>query len=638
MSAAVIRLIEESDSLERAGQAGAAMECARQALELAQSNSDPDGIASAQVRLGDLHYRMGHFEEVKKLGEQALNNAGKESRLRVNALILLGNCSMEVGSLDESEIYYQSAADLCRQIGYDHALVSALHDLGACVYALRGQFELAFSSDEEAYRLACRLNSPLRSFMLISMCWYSLLTGQYQRARDILGELTLLVQGNYRLQGYYSWLSGFLAQLEGDLSAAFEFFTQVRPVAETTGDLGINVFLRIGLCTYHQLTGNNSAAYDWANDAVAWASRAGTRRLLGRALTERGRSAWLKGELAAAESDLRLAIQDLSSRHQAYDLARAQLVLSALLHQQELPDAEAAYLEAITLIVSGGFTYLLERERALAFPLVAHYLNHPEPSMQAINATILARLAHVPPPPLHIFTLGRFEVYRQGVAIPAEAWRRQAGELFRLLLISPGRTLSREQIIDALWPEKSPSAATIFFHQATSTLRRILEPDLPNKFPSRYLLVEEGQVILRLPSDSKIDFEVFELYVNKKEWDSALELFQGEPFGKDRYHDWASLKREQIIQQGMKALLASGTKSFETGNIEQALVSCQRILAEEPWNEQAVLLGMQGYLQLNDRHGALQLFRNLERCLNEEFGILPAPELREIYQSLVKPK
>jgi len=170
MSSAVIRLIEESDLLERAGQAGAAMECARQALELAQSNNDLEGIASAQVRLGDFHYRMGHFEEAKELGEPALFNAGKESRSRVNALILLGNCSMEVGSMDESEIYYQSAADLCRQIGYDHALVSALHDLGACVFALRGQFDLAFASDEESYRLACQLISRLRPFMLISMC------------------------------------------------------------------------------------------------------------------------------------------------------------------------------------------------------------------------------------------------------------------------------------------------------------------------------------------------------------------------------------------------------------------------------------------------------------------------------------
>jgi DNA-binding SARP family transcriptional activator len=586
--------------------------------------------------MGDIHYRLGHFDEVKKLGEQALTFAGKISSSRVNALILLGNCSMEIGSLSESEACYQAAADLSRQIGDDYALVSALHDLGACVYALRGQFDLAFAAEQEAYRLACQVDSPLRPFMLISMCWYSILTGQSQRARDILTQLLPLLAENYRLQGYYSWLCGSLAQLEGDLSAALELYTHVRTVAETTGDLGMNIFLRIGLSIYHQITGNISAAYDWANDAVAWASRVGTRRLLGRALIERGRSAWLKGDLSGAESDLRQAIQDLSTRQQAYDLARAHLVLASLLHQQAKPEAELAYIEAITLVISGGFIYLLERERMIAFPLVSHYLNHPDPSMQGVNTRLLTRLESVPPPLLRIITFGRFEVFRYGMVIPTKAWRRKAGELFRLLLISPGRTLSREQIIDALWPDKSASTAIVFFHQATSALRRALELDLPDKFPSRYLLIDEGQVRLLLPTGSQIDHEIFEAHIKKGEWKAALQIYQGEPFALDRYHDWASWKREQLIQLGLKALLADATQSLEDGDAEQVLISCQRILTEEAWHEQATLLGMQAYLKLNNRPGALRLYLDLECCLRQEFSILPMPELRALYQSLVK--
>jgi DNA-binding SARP family transcriptional activator len=632
----VLELIEQSAYLERSGQVGAALECARQSLEVARSDRDPDGMATALVRMGDLHYRMGHFAEVRDLGKQALACAGKESLPRVGAFIMLGNCSMEDGSLGEAETYYQTAADLSRQMGYDQQLVSALHDLAAGVYALRGQFDLAFTAEEEAYRIACQVNSPFKHFMLISMCFDSLLTGQYQRGKDILARILPLIKGDYSMQGHYAWMSAYIAQIEGDLPVAFELYNQVRPIAETTGDLGLNVFLRMGLSACHQMMGNASAAYDWANDAVSWASRVGTRRLLGRTLTERARSAWLKGDLSAAESDLRRAIQDLSVRQQAYDLARAYLLLAALLRQQNRPDADTAYLEAITLIVSGDFAYLVERERALAFPLVAHYLSNPDPTMQVISARLLAHLASAPPPPLRIFTLGRFEVYSRGRLIQAAAWRRSAGELFRLLLISPGRSLSREQVIDALWPEKSLSAATDFLYQATSGLRRALEPDLPDKFPSRYLLVEEGQVTLYLPSGSQVDFESFEEDVRKGEWEAALKLYQGEPFAKDRYHDWASWKREQLIQQGLRVLLAAATQSLEAGDAGQALTSCQRILAEEPWQEQATLLGMQACLKLNDRPGALRLYLSLKRCLNEEFGVLPMGELRDLYQSLVE--
>jgi len=60
------------------------------------------------------------------------------------------------------------------------------------------------------------------------------------------------------------------------------------------------------------------------------------------------------------------------------------------------------------------------------------------------------------------------------------------------LLLSPGRRLSAEQVAEQLFPEREQRAAQVLFHHATSALRRALEPELPDKFPSRYLEVEEG--------------------------------------------------------------------------------------------------------------------------------------------------
>jgi DNA-binding SARP family transcriptional activator len=633
---AIGKLIDDSIALELSGQEGAAIKHAQLALELATTENNPEQLAHTRIRLGDLHYRMGHFEEAKDLGEQALAQAGFKSHIRVDAYILLGNCSMEVGSLEGAEMYYHAAADLSRQIGYDNALMSALHDLGACVYALRGQFDLAFASEEEAFRIGCKVNSPLMPSVLISMCFDCLLTGQHQRSRELLEQLMPLIEENYRYYGYSMLLNAYLAQAEGELTIAMDYYNRARPVAETTGDLGLNVFLRTGLSACHQIIGNYSTAYSWADDAVTWARRLGTRRLLGRALIERANSAWKIGDLVAAESDLRLAIQDLRSRQQAYDLARTLLLLAALLQNLSRPEAEAMYLEAITLILSGGFVYLLERERSRTFPLIAQYLNRNDASMQAINNRLLDRFLSVPPPPLRIITLGRFDVYCLGILIPNTAWRRQAGELFRLLLVSSGRTLSREQIINNLWPDKAPSTTRLNFHQATSSLRRALEPDLPDKFPSRYLIVEEGQVSLYLPEGSQVDYEAFEGHVHAQEWDEALHLYQGEPFVKDRYHDWASWKREELIQLELKALLGSAYKDLVADNPDLALRHCLRVLKEEPWNEQAVLLGMEANLKMKNRPAALQLYDDLEACLRAEFDISPMTELTRLYHVIGK--
>ena len=149
---------------------------------------------------------------------------------------------------------------------------------------------------------------------------------------------------------------------------------------------------------------------------------------------------------------------------------------------------------------------------------MASFLNSDDLDVATVSETLLSHLERVPPPPLRFVTLGRFEVWQNARQVDKRTLgQRRAGELLRLLLISPGRTLARDAVIEALWPEKSPEAMQTPFHQATSALRHALEPDLPDKFPSRYLEVEGGQVTLHLPPGSWVDWEVFEQNVREEQ-------------------------------------------------------------------------------------------------------------------------
>jgi DNA-binding SARP family transcriptional activator len=61
---------------------------------------------------------------------------------------------------------------------------------------------------------------------------------------------------------------------------------------------------------------------------------------------------------------------------------------------------------------------------------------------------------------LSIRLLGRFEVEVEGGPVPLEAWRqRRAAAVVKLLALAPGRRLTREQLIEALWPDRSPEHA-----------------------------------------------------------------------------------------------------------------------------------------------------------------------------------
>ncbi len=244
----------------------------------------------------------------------------------------------------------------------------------------------------------------------------------------------------------------------------------------------------------------------------------------------------------------------------------------------------------------------------------------------------------MPPPPLTIVTLGRFEVWQHGQSTADREWsQRKAGELFRLLLVTPDQTLTRDQIIEALWPDKSVAQALPLLHRATSTLRRVLEPDLPDKFPSRYLEVDEGRVTLHLPIESRLDFAQFEQQVKDQHWPEALALYGGELFPADRYADWAAAPRERLTQLYVQALLAQAQLDLEAAQFDRALELARRAITIEPWHEQAVLIAMRASLAQNDRPGAARLYHTLEQTLRDDLGLAPMPELRALHQTLLNP-
>jgi DNA-binding SARP family transcriptional activator len=287
--------------------------------------------------------------------------------------------------------------------------------------------------------------------------------------------------------------------------------------------------------------------------------------------------------------------------------------------------------------VQGGFACLAERERALAFPLIAAGLTSSDAPTAEASAALLEHLQRVPPVPLKIVTLGGLQVRVGGHVVDSQILRqRRAGELLGLLLVSPGRLLSVEQVMDALWPEKEPAAAQVLFHHATSTLRRGLEPDLPDKFPSFYLEVKEGKVTLHLPPYSTIDFETFEAHYHREEWADALAWCGEEFLPEYRFADWSAARRQWLAQDIQRAELEMAKIWLAENQWAKALQACRKVLAVEPWQDQAVLLGMRACLGLGDRTGVLRLYKTLEKTLGDELGIEPPVELQELARTLMK--
>ncbi len=635
MSTPMSPLVHQVQRLCRAGQVAKAFELSRRALDSARPGGNPIAVAEAMNALAYVHFRVGHYEEAKGLLVKSISMVPPEHPSRVDALILLGLCAAETDDPDGAGEYYRSAVDLSRQMGYDEALYRGLHNLAVGVYIPRGQFALALAVDRDAYEfILSRGKKELGWGALAAMGWVYWTMGRPREAARMARLLEDIAPEGSLSRGFHDALLADLALDEGRVDDAAGSFAKARSVAHVTGDPGLNGLVCLGLSRLYRSKGDPAAALGWAEETLTLARRVGYVHLQGMALLARARSFWLSGDLNSTEEDLRSAIGMMTPLGLDYDLATAWLLLAALLHQQGRNGTDA-WIKAASLIRQGHYHFLLERERSLAFPLIAHYAHHSGGKAREEAHQLLRHLTSVPPPPLRIHTLGRFEVWQGARRIPDGAWsKRRAGVLFRLLLISPRRSRTQEQIVEALWPDKDMTAAQPLLHQATSALRRALEPDLPRSFPSRYLTVEEASVTLHLPPGSWVEHEVFEEQVQRGAFQEAVALYRGKLFPQDPYADWAVWERERLAQSYLRALLGASRDALAANRPAEALALARQALKLEPWQEQATRLGMEACLAMGDRTGALRLYRALAERLQKELGIEPGADLRAFYRKI----
>jgi DNA-binding SARP family transcriptional activator len=638
-------LVSETDNLillalksEQAGDISGALRQARQALDAARAANLPLECARALTAVARYRFRLGQYETARQLAQeaQAMTDPIQEAQAAVHAeaLLLLGMCALETNSLTECETYYRSAANLAREIGHTLLFQRALHNLGSAVYLFHGQFDLAIATDSQSLQI-CRENgyADWAMFPLITLAIAYQITGQQLRTRATLMELRAMAQPGSAGEGYACYVSGMLALDEDDFLAADAELTRARTLAETLGDPSLNLDARLGISRMCRLGGEGSRALAWAEDALNFAQRVGYRIYQGRAWLERGRAAWLMDDLITAETDLNQAEAIFSEMDLRYDLAGVRLLLAALYQQQKDPRTAVLLPHVAAAIQAGGYGFLVERERSLVYPLAA-YLNNPDPQVAGAAGQLLDAIQCVPPKPLRITTFGGLAVWIGAQMVNARSLRqRRTGELLALLLSSPGHTLSAEQVTEAMCPEKDPQAAVNFYHHAISALRRLLEPDLPDRrFPCRYLEVSEERVTLIIPPGSKIDFLEFERAVQNKAWEKAAAIYQGEYLPMYCYAEWSIALRQHLSDQFEQALLAQATACLNGGDAAACLDLARQALLHNGWLEQAVELGMRAALQLSDRVTALKLYQRLEKKLEKELGIAPQTQLQVLYK------
>ncbi len=218
---------------------------------------------------------------------------------------------------------------------------------------------------------------------------------------------------------------------------------------------------------------------------------------------------------------------------------------------------------------------------------------------------------------VRIHLLDEFRLVIDGRTVGAADFpRRRAISLVKLLALSHGRRLHREQVMDALWPEADPEDAANQLHKAAHYARQATGEST--------CVVLRNQVVWLFPG---ADVEVDALTVqdvaqslstvrsgadDRARAEAALLLFGAGPLPDDLFEPWASPHRHRLEAVHRQLLRAAGR--------------WDDLVALDPRDEEAHLGLARALLARGDRAGALHQVDLIEQILQSELGIGLSPE------------
>jgi predicted ATPase/DNA-binding SARP family transcriptional activator/DNA-binding CsgD family transcriptional regulator len=243
------------------------------------------------------------------------------------------------------------------------------------------------------------------------------------------------------------------------------------------------------------------------------------------------------------------------------------------------------------------------------------------------------------PEVIRIKLLGGFRVWVGPGVIGEDKWHlRKARSLIKLLALSAGHHLHREQIMDLLWPDLGTKAASNNLRRVLHSARKTLDPAVG----SSYLASEEGWLALCPAGALWVDVEAFEeaAATARRErepaaYRAALELYAGELLPADRYEEWAEDRRQELRRLDVALLVELAGIYEERGEYGAAIEALRRVTVEEPANEEAHAALMRLYALSGNQAEALRQYERLEQALSKELGVDPNASSRALREEIL---
>ncbi|WP_436535904.1 BTAD domain-containing putative transcriptional regulator [Actinoplanes sp. HUAS TT8] len=244
--------------------------------------------------------------------------------------------------------------------------------------------------------------------------------------------------------------------------------------------------------------------------------------------------------------------------------------------------------------------------------------------------------------PVRLCVFGGLRMWRSGIEVPIGSVRVRT--VLAVLLAARGATVSVAELVDTLWGERPSASAVNQVQRLIGQVRRLFEPELPNRETGEWLLpVGEGY---RLRQDARTSdlMAFFDLVSEAKKADAALKLEQALTLG--QHQPFAGLPAEVLDRPVFTAIEAARTQVAVHGaDVALSEPGAQRLLPllitygqAAPYHEplQARLIRL--LAAAGRRAEALTRFETVRQQLAEDLGADPGLELQAAHrEALAEP-
>jgi len=244
---------------------------------------------------------------------------------------------------------------------------------------------------------------------------------------------------------------------------------------------------------------------------------------------------------------------------------------------------------------------------------------------------LIRRLA----PRVFVEDLGRIEIHVGERVVLGTEIRKKVLSLLGYLLTRHQFIATRDQVLDALWPEMDPVSATNSLNQSAYFLRRVFEPECDDNTTAGYLrsrgdliwldqsLVESRSseclkllVAIRRDPCSELITKLAEAYTGR----FALEFM---------YDDWASTFRDMLHAGFLDRVERAVRADTNAGAFERALRMAQLALQADPDADQIELCLLRLYKRTGADAAASEQYEHYATAMREQLGVEP-PTLASI--------